>query len=311
MSNARLGRQLIEAGWDQGVLLPALCWSVVFNPDDPVTQIARAAMKPGTPGMRWDASQQITGLVRHAVASGLYRGEHRLVVASQACDIDRSPEQEPCVVAMRAFFTTNEPTLAAAGRNSTRHFLLDPARGLVVDATVQTLIEKPLLATLTPEPGAPDARMRRRFARWLARRYNRPALPDEIVHAVSAPILTNLRLLQHEGNALIAVLDQVEEVRLARMEGAPPYSVRLLFILPEPDSDHASGDDGAVIAALARLISTMRDWFDPALASLDAWDATRLGDVSANALFDTDELALDEYTYRGLTVRGLEPRQFS
>jgi hypothetical protein len=310
MADARLGRQLIEAGWDQGVLLPALCWSVDFYPEDPVTQIARAAMKPGTPGTRWDASQEIRGLARHAVASGLYRGDHRLVVASQACDIDKSPEHEPCVIALRAFFTTNERMLEAAGRNSTRHFLLNPARGLVVDATVQALVEKPLLATLSPELGAPDARMRRRFARWLARRYNRPALPDDIVHAVSAPILTNLRALQQEGNALIDVLDQVEEVRLAHLEGTPPYAVRLLFILPEPDSGQVPDNDGAVITALARLISTMRGWFDPALASLQAWDAARLGDISASALFDTDELALDEFTYRGLTVRGLEPRQF-
>jgi len=302
VADAGLGRRLVAAGWDQGVLLPALSWSVDFSTDDPVTQIARASMRPGAQVQRWEASQ---GIPRHAVASGLYRGEHRLVVASQACDVVKSPEQEPCVVAMRAFFTTNEPTLAAAGRNSARHFLLDPGRGLVADATVQVLIEKPLLATLQPEPGAPDGRMRRRYARWLARRYNRPALPDAIVQAVSAPMLNNLRQLQQAGDPVIGVLDLLEEVRLARIVGLPPYMVRLLFILPD------TALDDTVVAALARLVARMGEWFDPARARLDGWDAARLEDISAGALFDTDEMALDEYTYEGLTVRGVEPRQFA
>ncbi len=299
MADLLLGRRLIDAGWDQGVLLPALSWSVVFHREDPITALARKSLKD-------PVAAHAAAMAPHVLGSGTMSVTDRLVVASQACDIVKSLDVEPTVMAMRVFETTKERILKAAARNSSYHFLLDPDRGLVVDARVLTLIEKPLLATLTPAPGAPDADMRRRFARWLARRYNRPALDDTIVKAVVAPILEHLRALQEAGDAVIDVLDELQEVRLVPPVGPLPYAVRLLFVLP----DRGGARREVIIAELAALVGQMRDWFDPASARLDGWDAAELYEITAGDYMDTDELLLEEYTYQGRTVRGLQPRQF-
>jgi len=54
----------------------------------------------------------------------------------------------------------------------------------------------------------------------------------------------------------------------------------------------------------------MRAWFDGAQAILDAWDAFTLYDISTGDHMDTDEILLEEYTYQGTTVRGMEPRPY-
>jgi hypothetical protein len=300
MTDPGLGQRLIDLGWDQGVLLPPLHWSVVFHPGDPITRIARSAVQSRGAADRTPAIGSTPALPAHGVASGPIRGRDRLVVASQACDIVKSPTEEPTIIAMRAFFTDNGSILSAADGNSSRYFLLDPSRSLVVDATILTLVEKPLLTTVTPEPGAVDPSRQRRFARWLARRYNRPALPDEVVDAVVRPILENLRLLQEANDSDLGSLETVEELRLARVTGNPPYDVRLLFIIPR-----AGLEDGGL--ALARLVARMRGWFDPSTARLVAWDARHLYEVTVGDYLDTDQILLDHYTYRGLTIRGLGP----
>lgn len=165
MAEPDLGHRLIEVGWDQGVLLPPLSWSLVYDPNDPLSSIARSAVRLA----KHKLSPPDTA-PSHDVAVGAMRPKDRLVVASQACDIVRVPSEEPNVLAMRVFTTDNDRITRAAASNSARHFLLDANRGLVVDATVTVLLEKPVLVGLVPEPGAPHEDARRRFARWIATR---------------------------------------------------------------------------------------------------------------------------------------------
>lgn len=295
MAEQTLGQQLYDAGWNQGVLLPPLCWSVVYHADDPLTAIAKAASRQG----QQSAGGDVRSIPRHEIATGLIKPRDYLVVVSQACDIVKSPGFEPNITAMRAFETNNAQLLESAGSNSARYFLLDPTRPLVVDATVAVLIEKPVLLTLTPQQGTPDETTRRRLAEWLARRYNRPALEEQIVYAVQKPILDNLRKMREDGDDLRA-LAEIREVRIAHLKGLPPYEVRLLFIVPQAglaDSGHA----------LAQLVGRISAWFDPRLARLAAWDALDLYQISVGDYLETDRLYLDHYTYRGQTTHGLEP----
>jgi len=299
MADDALGQRLYEAGWDQGVLLPALPWSVNFHLDDPV-KIARSAQQEAEAAYQKAASLSNTPLPRRGFASMVSREKERLVIASQSCDIVKKPSIEPTILAMRAFTTDNVKILRTAGSNSTYHFLLDPHRRLVADATVTALIEKPVLTLFTPEPGAVDVTTQRRFARWLAHRFSRPAIPDEIVAAVVAPILTNLHQMQEADDPDLAALDAVSGIRMNRPIGNLPYNIYLLFIISE-----AGLPDGGM--ALARLIRRMRGWFDPSTARLVAWDARTLYQVSAGDYLDMDQIYLDHYTYRGQTIIGLTP----
>ncbi len=288
-------KQLEDAGWEQGTLLPPLASSVIFHPSNPVTTASRTAVRKGVP-----TSFEATGFTPHNIASGVPRPSDRLVVITQTCDIVRSPNVEPTVMTMRAFITENKSILGAAASNSTRNFLLDPDRGLVVDATVVSLIEKPFLATLTPEIGAADPETQRRFGLWLGHRFNRPALPDRVVEAVVIPILESLRTMQEEEDEDWHIFDEVLEVRVARIVGDLPYDVRLLFIIPEAGlSDRGVG--------LARLTGRMREWFAPETARLVNAQPITYRTISVADYQATDRIYLDFYTYHGRTTQGLGP----
>jgi len=273
MADPELGKQLYAAGWDQGVLLPPLTRSIVFEPTSVLSKLARAAA--AAPPFNQ------SGSVPHGVASGIVAGKNdRFVIATQTCDLVAGPNIEPNIVAMRAF-------------------LLDPARGLVVDATVQILVEKPLLLSLLPEPGAPDAERRRRFARWLGHRFDRPVLDDEVVKAVTQPILENLARMDRAGDPDLSALDDVRQVRLARISGDKPYDVHLVFLIDAPLPDGG--------LALARLVKQLGGWLTPGQAQLASWDALTVYAISAGDLLETDQIYLDHYTYRGMTVQGATP----
>ncbi len=286
-----IGRKLHEKGWTQGALLNTLAISIVFAPDRPVSKLARAAARKAEPDTRLSPS------VPHGVAFGIPSSTIRLVVISQACDIVKPLNEEPNVFAMPVFRTDNVKILGPAARNSSRYFLLDPDRGYVVDATSCVVIEKPLLETLSPEVGATTHDARRRFARWITRRFNRPALPDDVVAVIVRPILENLRILQAQGALDMGLLDQIAEVRLHVTNDSMPFTFDLLFLVDNP------GEGFEV--ALAPLLGEMRSWFTPPLAALRNWYALGYGDISVADYLESEQLYLDQYSYEGGTIHGL------
>jgi len=298
MADNKLGEHLYNFGWRQGILLPPLPWSVIYRSEDPLSKIAKTAKHQ---------SKQIdipvlTDLPLHGMglATGITRREDYLVIASQDCDMVRSLSEEPNIVAMRAFITENNSILKYAGSNSSRYFLLDRKRGLVAESSVMVLIEKPVLLNFTPEPGVCDGSTRERFARWIAHRFDRPAFHDDIVGAVIKPILDNLSQMQKDNDPDLDALDNVKEVRLAKIVGKPPFDVRLLFIIPQEGlSDHG--------VALAHLVSRMRTWFNPLAARLVAWDARHLYEIAVGDYLDTQQIYLEQYTYQGQIIQGLLP----
>jgi hypothetical protein len=302
MADEFLGKQLYDAGWKQGTLLPVLPWSVIYNVNDPITKIAKTAkqkMDNQTRRKLETTPIEATSLP-YAIASDVSRLKDYLVLISQDCDIVKAPNQIPTIFAMRAFVTDNGQIRRAAASNSTQYFLLDEKQGLVVDATIIVPIEKPVLTNFTPQAGAPNDNIKRLFAKWVAHCFNRPAFPDEVVKAVIAPILNSLRMMQAENDPDLEVLDLVKEVRIAPLVGDTPYKVNMLFIT----SEEGLPDKGV---ALARFVGRLQEWFDPEAASLVAWDASHLYEISAGDYIDTQQIYLDHYTYDGNTIRGLIP----
>jgi hypothetical protein len=299
MADNMLGEHLYNSGWRQGVLLPPLPWSVVYRSDEPLSKIAKTAAKRPTEQRDITA---VTGLPLQgiSIASGITRREDYLVIASQDCDIVRSLNDEPNIIAVRAYTTDNYNILRYADSNSTRYFLLDRNRGLIAESSVMTLIEKPVLMNFTPEPGAADIATQKRFARWIAHRFDRPAFYDDVVGAIIKPILDNLSQMQKDNDPKLDALNDVKEVRLAKIIGNPPFDVRLLFITPESGLP----DNGI---ALARLVAHMRNWFNPLAARLVAWDALHLYEITVGDYLDTQQIYLEQYTYRGQIIQGLLP----
>src|SRR6266550_7526135 len=298
MADNKLGEHLYNSGWRQGVLMPPLPWSVIYRSDDPLSKIAKTTKRQ---------AEQVdipasTDLPLHGIglASGITRREDYLVIASQDCDIIRSLSEEPNIIVVRAFTTENSNILRYADSNSTRYFLLNRNRGLVAESSVMTLIEKPVLVNFTPEQGAADDATQERFARWIAHRFDRPAFHDDIVGAVIKPILDNLSQMQKNNDPDLNALNNVKEVRIAKIIGKPPFDVRLLFIIPEDGLP----DNGV---ALARLVFRIRTWFNPLAARLVAWDARHLYEITVGDYLDTQQIYLEQYTYQGQIIQGLLP----
>jgi hypothetical protein len=298
MADNKLGEHLYNSGWRQGVLLPPVPWSVIYRSDDPLSKIARTA-KRQTGQVDITAA---TGLPLHGIgiAWGITRREDYMVIASQDCDIVRNLSEEPNIVVMRAFTTENSSILRYADSNSSHYFLLDRKRGLVAESSVIALIEKPVLLNFTPEPGTCDSATQERFARWIAHRFDRSAFDDDVVGAVIKPLLENLSQMQKDGDPDLDALDNVKEVRLAKIAGKLPFDVRLLFIIPE----EGLPDKGV---ALARLVFRIRTWFNPLAARLVAWEARHLYEITVGDYLDTQQIYLEQYTYQGQIIRGLLP----
>lgn len=298
MADNELGEHLYNSGWRQGVLMPPLPWSVIYRSDDPLSKIAKLAKRQA----KQVDIPAATGLPLHGIgiASGITRREDYLVIASQDCDIVRSLSEEPNIVTLRAFTTENSSILRYADSNSSHYFLLDRKRGLVAESSVMALIEKPVLLNFTPGSGACDSATQERFARWIAHRFDRPAFDDDVVGAVIKPLLDNLSQMQKDSVPDLDALDNVKEVRLAKIVGKPPFDVRLLFIIPE-DGLPNNG------VALARLVFRIRTWFNPLAARLVAWDARHLYEITVGDYLDTQQIYLEQYTYQGQIIRGLLP----
>lgn len=297
-----LGIQLVEdMKWRQGVLLPILSWSTIFLNTDPVTDLSRKVMAGGEI-LPVHAPQLI---VPHWAATGVPSGKlskQRYIVVSQTCDIAKPVEVEPFVVVMRAFYTNNPRIHQSAIRDNTRQFVLNPSTGLVVDAGVQALIEKPLLAKLMPEESGADPTFERRFANWLARRYGRAAHPDSFVESVVRPIHTLFRSLEEARDRDFEAVLKFDEIRIGIPEDQPPFSVRLFFIT----SASAATDQDFKIR-VSSLAAKIQRSIDASRARMEGWGLYTLDNLPTRVYRETDQLSFDEFSYATGTLVGAEP----
>ena len=135
------------------------------------------------------------------------------------------------------------------------------------------------------------------------RRFNHPALPDKVVEFVASPIVSKIRELREASDPTVDVLADVADVRIAQLQGDPPYEVKLLFVANQDETSNG------VRLALARLIVDMRGWLSDN-ARIVAWDVATLYEISAGDYLNTVPLYAEHLTYRGAMVEGAEPSQF-
>src|ERR1051326_5302216 len=206
-----VGVELIQRGRRQGSLLEAISapksW-LAFNEQQNTDQ--EKTESPGKTTFQgcWILNQEALN------------ANDVLIIASQACDIIRSPIQEPYIEVIRGYWSSDRAVIHQAGKNSSRLFLMQRRssnntieEALIADATVRIQIEKAALLLLTPKSSFKenDKVTPHKFYEWLARRYNRPALPDAIVNAIQKPIVKAIDKLPLAHN-LHSVLDGIDEL---------------------------------------------------------------------------------------------------
>jgi hypothetical protein len=127
--------------------------------------------------------------------------------------------------------------------NSFRRFLLQrqtlpdgSVRGLVVDATARFAIEKHSLLGIEPQFGFnSDTRTPQLFARFLAGRYTRPAVKEELVTAIHRPVVRAIKKLKDDSE-VSRILSHVGEVRYVVSDEGPPPEIEVLFMREERDT---------------------------------------------------------------------------
>src|SRR5579875_3022837 len=223
-----------------------------------------------------------------------------LVIVSQVCDIQKSPDKEPYVEAVRACWTDNHDIIHQAKRNSVYYFLLkerinlrEVKEALIVDLRPRLLIDKRALVKCCPESyfeGTTIA-LPRRFRQWLGRRYLRQALANELVAAIQQPIVNAIRKLRVT-DPLHEVLDNLREIRFLLLNDAEPFQVEMLFLV---DSDSAvpspTEEDAAILANWINNVLTTEG-----KAVLESWQMCSTQEISVYDYENAYELALHEFS---------------
>lgn len=275
--DSSFGEALFDLGWRQGALFTA-----------PVAYSWNSPTETGEP------EQSIRPV----------KPSERLVLITQDCDVVAPVSREPFVEALICQTANSAEYLARIDRNSARQFVIDPERHLVAAARYRVQIAKELLANTRPEPWPSGPERFGRFVRWLARRYDRPALPDALVNYLQQPVSHALGQL-HERSPAIgrAFSAAVTEIRVNLPESVdPPFSVELVFLVA---SRSLTGDD---LQAIGAAMSAINDGVDRQFMQLVAQPRILSHEeMSVAEYFATRPLFLDNLTFRGEEVDGARP----
>ncbi len=274
-----LGEALIAVGWCQGSVFvaPSVCFA--FN------DLAES-------GVPITVKQRKT------------RSKEKLVLVTQTCDIRASADREPYVEALICSTERNRVFLDHIDRNSARWFVIDPQAGLVANAMYRVQISKGALATLTPQPWPGSLQRLGQFVRWLGRRYDRPALPDQLVDAFQAPVGAMFESL-FEANPMVAAAFSraVQDVRASVPSSPdPPFDIELVLLSRREELSQEEAD------AIDSVVEAIRTAVDPQMVRLGE-DVRVLTDeeISLAEYLATRPLYLEYFTYRGEETQGLEP----
>jgi hypothetical protein len=270
------GERLLAAGWRQGSMFTGKGLRYLYNGRDGAT-----------------CHRQV-------------KESEKLVLISQECDILTA--REPYVEAMLCRQQNGRAYLARVAQNSARVFVIDlspesdPA--WVVEAKYRLQLEKGVLHALAPEPWPGTPKRLEQFVRWLARRYDRPALPDALVESFQKPVEQALRRLYDEQPAMGRAFSQaVREVRVSLPPAEqPPFHLQVILLLHGGD---ITAEEANAIGAAEQAI---RNALDPARVRLEGGVRTLDEEqMSVAEYFATRPLFLEYLTYRGDETEGAEP----
>lgn len=230
-----VGVKLIQQGWMQGSLLGNESAPKVYTVQTLVGQ--EVAENVGA-----DVSLASNQWKMKEVALG---ESDLLVIVSQICDIQKIPDKEPYVEAVRAYWTSDRNIIHQAKRNSVYYFPLkeriisnNRKEALIVDLRHRLLIEKEALLRCQPVSylDKENTVTPRRFRQWLGRRYLRQALENELVIAIQQPVVNAIRKLSSE-DPLHDILDNLREIRFFLLNEIAPYQIEMVFLF-DGDSEN-------------------------------------------------------------------------
>lgn len=232
------------------------------------------------------------------------RSGEKFVVISQTCDIKAKKGDEPYIEALLCSREKNVTYLARVDRNSARKFVISTDMNLVAEAKYRVLLDKDMLDILAPEPWPGTAERYNRFVRWLARRFDRPALPDKMVEAFQIPVENILKQIDEESPTIgMAFSQAVYELRVNMPENEePPYTLSLLMMCKQDELSIEEAD------AISYVFDIIHSNLDTSIIHLDP-EKRFLTDeeISLKEHRATRPLFLEHYTYKGEEIAGAEP----
>lgn len=284
MDDSLVGIQMLAQGWQQGSFITADAASMAW-------------LERNAEG-GWS-------LQRQPLAPA-----DRLIVASQTCDIVKPPDKEPYVEFVVGHWTSDRALIHDAGKRSFRRFVLERRRDkngqevcLIADATMWVRVQKQGLVGVVPEGCYLEAvaGTARTWRKWLARRYDREPLADDLVKAVQRPIVDAYEALRR--NPLRRVIDGFMEIRFCPLTESAPYSVDIV-LLYNPDRHPEPANPLEVLE--------LRGWIADALAKVGLASVNTSSPVSIREFSVYDyvhfhELPLEHYTLADDSAAGPVP----
>jgi len=274
-----LGDELLRRGWKQGTLFNAP--SIYFTYHDLC---------------------QLNTEILTSVQERKLKANERLIVISQDCDI-KDIQQEKYIEAIICK-PYNQKFIEKVSQLSARWFVVDPKTRLVAEAKYKIQIAKQVFLRLQPEPWPDSSNRLDEFIRWLARRYDRPALPDTMVEVFQKPIEQEVNSLKEEHpDIFIAFNDVVHNIRVNLPENEdPPFDLYLTFLV-RPD-----GLTEEAINAIDFTKEIIKTCLDANLVHLDPDIRTLTEEqISMREYFASRPLYFDYLTYGGEEIEGTEP----
>lgn len=176
--------------------------------------------------------------------------------------------------------------------------------GLVAEAKYRVLLDKGILDVLTPEVWPGTNERFGRFVRWLARRFDRPALPDKMVESFQTPIETILKQVD-ENHPLIglAFSQAIYELRVNLPEHEyPPYNLNLLMMCKQDSLSIEEADAiEYVFKAILNNLNSADIHLDPEKRFITDEQISLAEHRATRPLF------LEYHTYKGEEIEGAEP----
>ncbi len=276
-----LGDELLAIGWQQGTLFSAPSACFMLNKLSGPEHTARIIQHPRS-----------------------IKSKEKYILITQDCDIKAKTSDEPYVEALLCKPERKEFVDNIKG-NSTRWFVIDYDTGLVAHAKYHTQFEKQVLIKLTPEQWPNGPNRLDEFVRWLARRYDRPAIPDALVEAFQKPLESRIADLEKENPDIFTAFNRVvSDVRInIPASEDPPFDLHVTLLIR---SDGLSVEE---LNAIDVFKVTIHSSLDTDLVHLDPDDPRILTEeeMSLKEFYATRPIYLGDYTYRGEEIEGARP----
>lgn len=162
----------------------------------------------------------------------------RCVILTQTCDLVRSPDERPDVVLAPLVPISQAADLEAIkkGRYPRYAWVAGAGVDVVVDLDAAMTLTKDVLVRANRTRGLLNSHQARRFARSVGRKYQRAALPDDVVELLR-PLEANVkrkhdREASPEGRLFNEQLDDIRVEIDPDDWSAPSLELTIVFILP-------------------------------------------------------------------------------